>query len=233
MGRVAAVLFDMDDTLTDWPAAIDRAIEHVLPQVPAEHRQGLRDRMWPAVEEIAFAWRDGIVVDRAYWKLVVTPEDAWQRVLSGVPADEVHVIAHEFRQHVRPTLFDDVIPTLDALKGAFRLAVLSNNPYAARALERNGIADRFERVISAEDDYWKPHPRAFERACSLLGISPQDTVYVGDSYDNDLMGASEAGLTAIWLDRVPFDYDHPAGSYRIETLHELPGLLERIERGDV
>jgi putative hydrolase of the HAD superfamily len=228
MGNVAAVLFDMDDTLTDWPAAIARAIEHVLPRVPAEHQDGLRERIWPAIEEISFVWREGIVGDRAYWKLLFTPEEAWTRVLPGVPHDEVALVAQEFREHVRPDLFDDVVPTLDGLRGRVPLGLLSNNPYASRVLDRLGLRDRFDNVLSVEEQHPKPHPEAFARACEAMGTAPGATVYVGDSYDNDLVGASEAGLIAVWLDRVPFDYERPAGSHRIGSLWELPALLDYI-----
>ncbi|MGE5596715.1 MAG: HAD family hydrolase [Hyphomicrobiales bacterium] len=227
---IACVLFDLDDTLTDWPAAIDAAILAALPLVPPELQHGLATRFWPAAEQIAFDWRDGLVTDRAYWRLRVHPEEPWRAALPGLPGETLAEIAETFRKALRPPLFDDVEPTLAELSGTVRIAMLSNNPGAGAVLEHRGIRHHFEQVLSSEEGYWKPHPRAFARAAEALALPPARIAYVGDSYDNDLHGASTAGMTAIWLDRVPFDYDRPAGSHRIESLRELPPLIARLNR---
>ena len=55
-------------------------------------------------------------------------------------------------------------------------------------------------------------------------VPAEETVYVGDSWKNDVRGALEAGLRAIWIssDRAPEDLPHA----RIPSVAELPALLE-------
>ena len=53
----------------------------------------------------------------------------------------------------------------------------------------------------------KPDPRIYQQVLQALGVSPEDTIFVGDGGSNELAGARRAGLTALWatwfLDRWP------------------------------
>jgi putative hydrolase of the HAD superfamily len=101
------------------------------------------------------------------------------------------------------SLFPDVLSCLDGLAG-HRLGIISNgNALEQRGkLERTGIADRFEAIhISSECGYAKPAAEIFHRACRVAGVAPHDTLYVGDLYETDALGARRAGLRGVWLDR--------------------------------
>jgi putative hydrolase of the HAD superfamily len=47
----------------------------------------------------------------------------------------------------------------------------------------------------------KPDPRVFRFALARAGQRPADSVYVGDSWEADYLGATNAGLKAVWLNR--------------------------------
>jgi len=101
-------------------------------------------------------------------------------------------------------LYDDAVPALERLaRAGIQSLVVSNHiwrlPEVIRAL---GVSARFEGVItSARVGVRKPHPEIFEAALRLAGTSPAETVYVGDSYRHDVLGARGVGMASILIDR--------------------------------
>lgn len=123
-------------------------------------------------------------------------------------------------------LFDDVVPTLEALRSkGLSLGILSN---ASRNLidlfVRFGVVWYFDALIISElVGFEKPQTEIFETALDVLGVSANEALHLGDSYHYDFLGASHAGLQALLLDRaLSFPKDVP----KISTLRELPSRLE-------
>ncbi len=88
-------------------------------------------------------------------------------------------------------------------------AVLSNTATsdsiaARRMLDRLGIADYFAFIYATQselthDKPQKPNPKVFDIVRSALAITPEQAVMVGNSWDNDVIGANRSGIHAIWL----------------------------------
>lgn len=93
-------------------------------------------------------------------------------------------------------------------------------------------------LIATSDDWGvsKPSPAFFDKLVSTVGRRPQEILYVGDRLDNDIGPAREAGLVTAFIRRGPWGYLHAQSSdvelasLRIESLAELPGLLDRATR---
>ncbi|GBC82119.1 Putative HAD-hydrolase YfnB [bacterium HR10] len=113
----------------------------------------------------------------------------------------------------------------------FRLGLVSNfdhPPTARRILRDFGIHDLFEAiVISAEVPWRKPHREIFLRALAPLNVSPREALFVGDTFEADILGAKSIGMDAAWLNRrgeeVPDDVVDP--DYVISRLDELGAVL--------
>jgi putative hydrolase of the HAD superfamily len=232
---VAGILFDLDDTLRDWRAAIAEAIEEVADRLDGIQRDEVRNALWAAVERHCIVWRDAMVMDRAYWKLLYDSEHVLSSAALALGEADVSALAEIFRRSLRPPLFADTLPMLEAVRLAHpgvALGILSNNPRASDAIERQGLAGYFETVVGLSPDEGKPRREAFEAGCAALGVEPARCMYVGDSYDNDVLGAAAAGLLSVWLDREAFDYPIPAGAHRITTLAQLVDLIEACGPAD-
>ncbi len=157
-------------------------------------------------------------------------------------------------------LFDDVLPALDALQSALpgvRFGIITNGDLAFQTdkLHRIGLWERLDlapvradgsvpataadparqgRVIaSGELGVTKPDPRIFHAAAAAFEVAPERCAYVGDRVRTDAVGAHDAGMLGIWLDRGrdrnPMT-DHaegnvPAGVPSIPSLLALPALL--------
>lgn len=117
------------------------------------------------------------------------------------------------------------------MRERFRLGLVSNfdhPPTARRILRDFGIHDLFETiVISAEVPWRKPHREIFLRALAPLGVSPREALFVGDTFEADILGAKSIGMDAAWLNRrgeeVPDDVVDP--DYVISRLDELGAVL--------
>jgi putative hydrolase of the HAD superfamily len=94
--------------------------------------------------------------------------------------------------------------TLAALRAkGLTLAIISNfDSRLFGILDGLGIASKFDAIlISSEIGYAKPAPEIFRRALELFSLTPDQTFFVGDSPETDILGATRAGLTPILLDQ--------------------------------
>ena len=124
-------------------------------------------------------------------------------------------------------LYDDVEPTLQALSArGLTLGLISNSHRCLVSFE-----EHFElrgliaaAVSSSEHGYMKPHPSIFEAALALAGVSPAESLMVGDSVPHDIDGARRAGMRGVLVHRS----DTPAPATDVSVIHslsELPALL--------
>lgn len=118
-------------------------------------------------------------------------------------------------------LYPDVIPSLDQLARHYRLGLLSNgNSYP----ERCGLEGHFVFVVfSHEVQIRKPDRRIFEITALKAGCSMSELLHVGDSLENDVMGANEAGAVSVWLNR-----DGLANDTGITVDHEISTMTDLL-----
>ncbi len=104
----------------------------------------------------------------------------------------------------------DALETLRELKRlGYRQAVLSNTATtdsegARRLLARLGVAVYFDFIYATQselshDKPEKPNPEVFKIVLTALMISPHQAVMVGNSWDNDIVGANRSGIHSVWL----------------------------------
>ncbi len=122
-------------------------------------------------------------------------------------------------------LFPDVEQTLTALRsGGYRLVVLSNWDHRLNQTLKELALDRFfEKIyISTLIGYAKPDPRAFQYVIEDLGVPAEVVLHVGDTLEEDILGAREAGVRAVCIDR----------KKRYRSMREVPiisNLAELLE----
>jgi HAD superfamily hydrolase (TIGR01509 family) len=121
--------------------------------------------------------------------------------------------------------WDEILPgtrdALDRIRRTFRIAVISNaDGGIERVLSRCGLADCFESITdSGIVGVEKPRPEIFEAALTAMNARPDESLYVGDVYSVDYVGARNAGMQAVLFD--------VAGAYRgcewprVESLQQL------------
>jgi putative hydrolase of the HAD superfamily len=122
--------------------------------------------------------------------------------------------------------------TAEQLRGIgerYQIAVISNaDGKIEDVLRRCGIAQCFRTITdSGLIGYEKPHPEIFLHALKSMNAAPEQSLYVGDVYSVDYLGATGAGMQAVLMD-VPGAY-RDKGVLRIESLEELQAVLRDRE----
>jgi putative hydrolase of the HAD superfamily len=109
-----------------------------------------------------------------------------------------------FSTHDAWKVFDDVIPTFEALRAMnTRLAVISNWDTRLKPTLRSvGLHDYFEVItVSGEHGWNKPAREIFDLTARALHLQPSEILHIGDSHREDFEGALRAGFNALHLDR--------------------------------
>ena len=210
------IVFDLDNTLIDRQRAFTEMLKDRIELTLPEDKKHLKEQ---AIQDILM-WDDNGTVSRSvsfkkycdkYEVTCMTSEELstyWTTISGSVVY-----------------LFDDVIDVITYLKKKYRLAILTNgSPISQRRkLESTGILNMFElSVVSGEVGIDKPDPRIFDVMCERMKVKPEDCLYIGDNYVNDVLGARNAGWNAIYLNRLHLESDE---SQMIDSLKKLKKIL--------
>jgi putative hydrolase of the HAD superfamily len=120
--------------------------------------------------------------------------------------------------------------TLSALHAqGVRLGIVTNGEvrFQAPKLTRLAIGRYLSTVVISEAvQVQKPDPRIFVHALAEIGCRASETWFVGDDPVNDVLGAAAVGLRAIWLPGVrSWPTDRPASPWQIAALGEIVELV--------
>ena len=133
--------------------------------------------------------------------------------------------------------WDTIRPgTAEQLRGIgerYQIAVISNaDGRIEDVLCRCGIAHCFRTITdSGIVGYEKPHPEIFRHALKTMNAAPAQSLYVGDVYSVDYLGATGVGMQAVLMD-VPGAY-RDKGVPRVESLEELQAVLRDRESTEI
>ena len=238
---VRGVLFDIDDTLVDLRTAMGKTIEHVsagyLPEMTAQQWTEFKRIFWADPEGRYDAYLRGEVSFAGQRIARAALAFGTAGVELGDDEGERWNVSFEEHAHTYWQLFDDVLPALDALDDArIPYGAISNNVHAYQRAKLDTCGLERIRVLVGTDTVGvpKPAPEIFHEGARRLDSHPASTLYVGDNLLVDAIGASEAGLLGVWLNRdrriaaeVPSGHGSE-GDYsgvELESLADLAGLL--------
>ena len=110
---------------------------------------------------------------------------------------------NEFMNFVYPDENADSV--LHGLYGKYKLGIVSNFaiPECVHQLLKNhGLDSLFDVVIvSAAVNKRKPSPEIFKNTLKAMGVSANETVFVGDTLDADIEGAKRVGMRSVYIQR--------------------------------
>lgn len=206
--RIKAITLDLDDTL--WPVwpVIERAekvlknwLDQRAPKTAAlfsnaETRQEIREhvvRLRPDLtHNLSAIRREAIRV-----ALLRSDEDP-------LLADEGYSVFFEERNRV--VLFEDALSTLEFLSKRYPLVALSNGN---ADIGRIGIKAYFQAGINAQEfGIGKPDRRIFHAAAGAVDTSPRNVLHIGDDPVLDVLGALNANMQTVWLNRAANPWKH-------------------------
>jgi len=210
VAKIKALSLDLDDTLWPiWPT-IERA------------EKALQD--WMAVHTpMAAAMFSGAGGLRELREHMATSRPDLKHDMSALRRETIRLALYRagenpllaedafevfFAERQRVVMFDDALPALEFLAQRFPLVSLSNGN---ADLARVGIAAHFKAAISAREfGVGKPDPRIFHAAAGAIDVAPEQVLHIGDDMTLDVLGALNAGMQTVWVNRTNATWPHEA-----------------------
>jgi putative hydrolase of the HAD superfamily len=216
---IKAVLFDLDGTLLDRDASVKRFIHSQYDRL--DRMVGHIPRVDYITRFIELDQRGYVWKDKVYQRLVKEfqiRELTWEELLQDYITD--------FKNHCVPFL--NLIPMLEELKSRnLRLGMITNGrgQFQLDNIKALGIKKYFDCILISEwEGLKKPDPEIFKRALMQLNVSPQQSIFVGDHPENDLLAAQRVGMKGIW--KIDPHWTQVEADYRVNDLAELSLLIE-------
>ena len=235
MGQITTVIFDMYETLAENNSALwvelfgricaDQGLnisgqtlfdkwkprEMQFRKVRLNFEEPEKSPPFKSYEE---AWRDCFV-------------EAFEEL--GIQADASAAAKASIRDMGERAPYPDALSALPGIQRRWRTGLLSNadNDYLYPILERQ--AWHFEVVVSSEGvQAYKPLPEPFRIVMERMGVAPEESLYIGDSLHDDVLGCKAVGMRAAWINRPgsPLDPAGPQPDFVLASLDELAGVLD-------
>ena len=235
---IKAVFFDLDGTLCDSDTAWSIAQREIF-QLLHEHYPDVSE------ETLTEAWR---TVHQELFKQLNAGKCAMADVRDsrfqclfrelGLPVDKVMEELSDFfclRYLTSLRLYDDVA-ILEKLH-TYHVGIITNGAHDEHTdsqlskVRHLGLSERIQSLtISGEVGVRKPNAKIFKVACERAGILPKEAMVVGDTIENDIVGANRAGMTSVFIDRksdvlTPETVDEQP-DYSISNLYDVLSCLE-------
>jgi putative hydrolase of the HAD superfamily len=221
-----AVIFDLDNTLTDFMKVKEAAIEAAV--------DGMIDAGLEMTPDIG---------KRRLYEIYDREGIEYQRVFDHFLKDELGwvdpkiwaaaIVAYRRAREGTLTLYPHVHMTLTELvKRGLRLAVLSDAPrqQAWLRLCYLKLHHMFDHVITFEDTgERKPSEKPFRRVLKLLGVRPDEALMVGDWPERDMVGATHVGIRTVFARYGDtFGIKDPGADFEIDDIKELLTIVDSI-----
>ncbi|KCZ83548.1 putative Hydrolase (HAD superfamily) protein [Hyphomonas adhaerens MHS-3] len=220
---IAAVLFDLDDTLLDRTGSLRSFLEDQYGRFSA--------RLGSASFQ---QWQERFLEldQRGY----VPKSEVYPKILKAFGGDlsiaELLLADYSERccEHARG--FPHMRETLEQLRSeGLQLGIITNGwtLFQTRHINALGLDELVDAcLISEAEQLRKPDARLFARAGARVGVSLQDCLFIGDNPVADILGAQGAGMQTAWIRR-GLDWPADAAPNPGDTLQELHEVVELVQ----
>lgn len=193
MHQIKAVIFDIDNTLVDRREAFLRLCNYFIDKYGDEYPfKGSKEDIIKYLVTIDANGYGGIE------NIIPKLNEVWK--LPHSVKDFIKERNMVFGKMTVP--FPEMFEVLDTLKGKYKLGVITNGYTSVQRekIRTVGIENYFDDIIVSEEaGLEKPDPRIFQLSCEHLGVTPEEAVFIGDYYPNDIAGAISAKIMPIWI----------------------------------
>jgi HAD superfamily hydrolase (TIGR01549 family) len=229
--HVRAVLFDMDDTLFDHRHSSRSGLMAMQQRYPC-FQQTTIDELEQAyillLEEIHLQVLLGEMnLDQAR---IVRMERLFAQFDKQSSRATVEEATRMFREKYQASrqIVPGTIALLEALRPHVKIGIVTNNILVEQQekLRYLGLEAHIDAlVVSEEVGIVKPEAGIFRVALERLQCSAEETVMIGDAWQNDIIGARAAGIRAIWLNRFGMPCPDPSLASEISAFEPLEAVF--------
>ncbi|MBS7577403.1 MULTISPECIES: HAD family hydrolase [unclassified Enterococcus] len=230
------IVFDVDDTLYEMDQPFYTAITQLFPKFPIEKLSNAyirfryySDLTFPKVVTKEWTWDY-----MRFYRLNETLKDYGHSAIDEPTAMDFQAIYEQAMEAI--TLHPAIYQTLQYLTHEkYELGIITNGPTAHQLKKIKNLSVgqwvKNRIVVSQEAGYSKPEVAIFKIAEKRFNFLPEETLYIGDNYDNDIVGANDAGWQSIWLNhrhrKLPSEIV-PRYNYATEAFEDLLTILKKL-----
>jgi putative hydrolase of the HAD superfamily len=223
---VRAVVFDWFGTLAQWPDAPASNYESIFLNHGYRIDPDVFDRYharWDGIDHSAHSTSRRAYISWTRQRLTELAGDC------GVPDAQRSAVVDDIFEldYTSPMVtFPEALAVLEELRRqGIAVGVCSNWGWDLDvALASTGVAPLVDvRVTSARAGFRKPHPAIYESILAGLDVAPSETVFVGDSWEPDVLGPIRMGMTSVHICRDPTRSwpELLPGAHRVSALDQL------------
>ncbi len=231
--HIQAVIFDLDNTLTDFMKAKEEAIRAA---VEAMVDAGLPMPLQEGTDKIFAIYKENGIEHQRVFNIFLeqTIGRNDDRILAAA------VVAYRRARDSSLVTYPHTRLVLNRLlREGYRLAVVSDAPRfeAWMRLTSLGVQHSFDLVLTHDDTgAHTPDPRPFLMALERLDVAPERAVIIGDWKERDILGGHNAGIHTVYArygdlysqyaDKV--DTEGPEPDFVVDDLLQLLDVLDRL-----
>ncbi len=223
---IRAIVFDLDNTLTDFmkmkEAAISAAIDGMIDAGFQLPREQLRERVDAIYRE------QGLEFQRVFDELLqrefgeVDPKILASGIVAYRRARESALVLYPHAQ----------MALLELAKRGIRLGVVSDAPRLQVWLRlcSLGLQHVFDAVVTFDDTRErKPAPAPFREVLRRLDVEPREALMIGDWAERDVVGAASLGMKTVFARYGDtFDTQVSGADYDVQDVLELLEIVDRL-----
>ena len=226
---IRAIVFDLDNTLTDFMRmksdAVNAAIDGMIDAGLRLPRDAVRSRIDAIYQE------QGLEYQRVFDQLL---ESELGRIDPKILASGI--VAYRRARESALVLYPHVQMTLlELTKRGIRLGVVSDAPQAQVWLRLCSLSLQhvFDAVVTFDDTgARKPRPEPFQRVLDRLGVEAKHALMVGDWAERDVVGAKGLGMTTVFARYGDtFGTKESGADFDIDDVFQLIGIVDRLNDG--
>lgn len=241
MKQYKAVFIDWDDTIGDFVGAAKRALQEMydkykLSDYFASHEEfvslykphniELWDKYGKDLVTKAF-----LRVDRFLYPLLhgtkvasqIQSYTALSALAEQMSEDFLHLTTKYF------SLLPGAEELVRYLAKKYPLTVVTNGFIEVQyeKFDKSGLRNCFSHIVLSEEvGCQKPNPRIYEEALHMNGVSAEEAVMIGDSWNSDIQGAINAGIDQIWVRKSQDSLlEGQSATYLVQSLSEVMEIL--------
>lgn len=218
------LMFDLDNTLIVRVPTVERVAKKMcslwFENEPENHEK--------IIDAFARAFVSGYVSVHHMWDMFSHEID-----VHGRTWDEFQKLWYFYFSFL--TVVEPSIGAIEELKRmGYKVVILTNGLEIEQnaKVDSAGLREMFDEVYVSESlGIHKPDPGVFLLCAEKLGLKPEEVIYVGDHWQNDIRGGRSAGMRTIWMGAyMEFPDDVKPADAEIKSLWELTELMPDLTK---
>lgn len=230
--RMIGLVFDVDDTLYEQIVPFENSYKSLFDMDIDMEKFYLLSRYYSDVKFEAS--RNGEMTMDEYH--IYRIQEAAKDLGVCLSDEQALNMQKEYKKNQQKLQMSDItISILDLAKeNNVKLGIITNGPSEhqwskVKALGVEKWIDRKNIIVSGDYGINKPDVRIFEIMQEKLQLPNDSLYYIGDSLENDIVGANNAGWKSIWINRYKRKLPENVDIYKIaENNNELFEIISEI-----